>query len=890
MGTGNSYLGGSPQQISNLNSVAFNKSPNLRGLGPQATLNLVNGHRMPFEGANMNTFDGDDIPVQFLRGVEIVADGTSPIYGADAIAGTVNYLFRQPENTIETYAGYGFADGTSNWYTTAVVGHDWGSGGIIVAYEHNHYDALQAKDRRSLYTDDYTPFSGPPSSDFSDPGNVIVGGVDYAIPGGQDGTALTLSHLGAAGTSNRQNVWVGVEVIPKSDRDSVVFNATQRITDWLDVFADGLWSERDYAVHLPSTALYSTLTVPNSNFYSPCNRSLAGADPALVTACGTGSLAVHYNMTQDINGQLRPGYFRTIGGSAGFHIHLPYDWEITARYSGGLHRESDVTTPNRGVNPAVLGPELAGTTAATAFNPFCDGNAFDCNPASLTDPLIAGTGFLTRIEYSLNEYSLSADGPVFHLPGGDIRLAVGGDLWRAVFTNVNNFGTTQESRHVKDAYAELYIPIFGADNAVPFARSLDLDIAGRIDDYSDVGETKNYKFGVDWRPIDDLKLHGSMGTSFRAPGLADNDPFSQHIWIVAGPYPGSSIDPGICPLCQSQPALAYFQGVGGANHDVGPETSRSWSLGADWTPKSVDGLDLGANWWKVTYTGQINTPVYNVGPYQAINQGFYDNYIIYNPTYFPAKAANNPVAFFGDFPTVNNANPNCAAVHGQHVTTQALFDQMVACIEQGGDAGLAGPPLPSSAIAALESGHRLNSGVTIGKGIDFTGNYSWDDTWGMGGRWRLGGVAEWILNWDVSPIATAPVQDEANHFGYPLRFKLRGQIGYDTPVWVGDLSTTVYVNYASSYRMDLNLLPAGVGPKYADIDSYTTADFSLIYRTDDTNGFLARGLTFSFSVQNVFDDLPPLVLNSGSLGGIRFDPSNGSPLGRVMMFQIGKSW
>src|SRR3569833_1187099 len=61
LGSGNTYAGGASQNA-DLNAYSFNKSPNLRGFGPQATLSLVNGHRVPYEGANMTTFDGDNLP------------------------------------------------------------------------------------------------------------------------------------------------------------------------------------------------------------------------------------------------------------------------------------------------------------------------------------------------------------------------------------------------------------------------------------------------------------------------------------------------------------------------------------------------------------------------------------------------------------------------------------------------------------------------------------------------------------------------------------------------------------------------------------------------------------------------------------------------------------
>ena len=126
LGGGNAYAGGTSQQNSTLSSFAYNKSPNMRGFGFGATLSLVNSHRVPYEGANLNAFDGDNFPGQFLQRIDVVEDGGSALYGADAIAGTVNYIFRKPEDAFELYSGYGTNEGDQNsWYVTGIAGQRW---------------------------------------------------------------------------------------------------------------------------------------------------------------------------------------------------------------------------------------------------------------------------------------------------------------------------------------------------------------------------------------------------------------------------------------------------------------------------------------------------------------------------------------------------------------------------------------------------------------------------------------------------------------------------------------------------------------------------------------------------------------------------------------------
>jgi len=595
-GAGNDYSGGGGQSGSSLNGLAFNKSPNLRGFGTQATLSLVDGRRVPYEGANMNAFDGDNLPSQVLDRVEIVPDGTSPIYGADAVTGTVNYVMRQPFTGIETYGQYGTSDGQNGWQATTVGGYKWASGGVILSYQHTQSDPLFASSRPELYNDDFSPFGGPGSPTYSSPGNVIVNNIPYAIPRGQNGTALTLAQLGA-GVANTQNSWTGYDAIPGFGRNVATLSAKQDITDWMQIYTEGFFSDRNFNMALISQGNETTVVVPNSNYYSPCNHSLTGAPAALVAACGTGSLTVNYNTVFDAGAALRDGFSKTWDGAFGARFTLPADWSANVEASRGTHDE----LTNNGYffgNGLPTSPALAGTTASTAYNVFCDGTAFSCNPSSLTGGIV-GADWLIQTRFDLRDYTVNIDGPVVELPGGKLRVAVGGERTQDTLTNSNNFGTTVDTRNINSGYLEVYIPIFGDGNALPGLRKLEIDAAGRVDSYNDVGSTVNPKVGLNWTPLNGLKFHSSFGTSFRAPGLVDDDPNAQHGYLVPA-FPGNSISPSICPTCAGVTGgLVAYQALGGANHDLQPEKSRSLSFGVDWTPDFLQGLNLSANYWRV---------------------------------------------------------------------------------------------------------------------------------------------------------------------------------------------------------------------------------------------------------------------------------------------------
>lgn len=121
---------------------------NLRGLGSDATLTLLNGHRLPYNGP-VQSVDISAIPLGAIDRIEVVPDGASALFGSDAIAGVVNVILRRGFSGLETSAKLGTT--TEGGYDVrqfdATVGRQWGSGGIVVAYQHADNSAIQSGQR-----------------------------------------------------------------------------------------------------------------------------------------------------------------------------------------------------------------------------------------------------------------------------------------------------------------------------------------------------------------------------------------------------------------------------------------------------------------------------------------------------------------------------------------------------------------------------------------------------------------------------------------------------------------------------------------------------------------------------------------------------------------------
>lgn len=132
----------------NTASISSSTSPNLRGLGQDSTLTLIDGHRFAYDGTT-NGVDLSVIPLAAVERIEVLTDGASAIYGSDAVAGVTNVILRNDFEGLETSARVGdsTAGGGFDQQYSVLGGHDWSSGNALLAYEYSMTDPLYASER-----------------------------------------------------------------------------------------------------------------------------------------------------------------------------------------------------------------------------------------------------------------------------------------------------------------------------------------------------------------------------------------------------------------------------------------------------------------------------------------------------------------------------------------------------------------------------------------------------------------------------------------------------------------------------------------------------------------------------------------------------------------------
>ncbi|MCG8506933.1 MAG: TonB-dependent receptor [Sphingomonadales bacterium] len=592
----------------NLNG-GFGSGVNLRGLGSDSTLTLLNGRRMAAAGGDVGGFvDVGGLPLAAIERVEVLPDGASAIYGSDAVAGVVNFVLRSDYEGAETRLRYGNGStGSDDFSASQVIGHHWDGGRVLATAEYRYTGTVElaefgvtSLDLRPLGGDDFRPLAFDPGSGRFDPGRgtvIPVAGpiltdlfAPFAVlPLDQDGTALSLGDVTPVfdpTTLPRQGP-VTRDLLPRTEQFSAFLSFEQEVADNVTAFFEGLYARRwnDFR----SFRLNDFIVVTPLNPFSPFSEPVA----------------VVYQAIEELGVAMFSADTETFSLNFGLEgrVFGDWNWEVVGAYSKD---ETNSGIDNEFMkNPLIVSQFVDNPDPAVAFNPFGDGTAQ--NPetvAALTD--------FTEIMQTSDLWSVQAkiDGVLFSLPAGEARIAFGGEYREESLDDFIDLGSVQQllpnpvsffgpdvqaQRDLWAVFAEALIPIFGDASGTSAMRSLDLSIAARFEEYSDFGSTFNPKIGLAWSPAEGVVVRANWGTSFRAPLLRE-------LFGLSNTQPGFAV---FDPNAPGGPALVLANLTEGGNPTLTDEEGESFNVGIEIRPSALPGATFRANYFNTEFKNRI---------------------------------------------------------------------------------------------------------------------------------------------------------------------------------------------------------------------------------------------------------------------------------------------
>jgi outer membrane receptor protein involved in Fe transport len=613
--------GGETQSQQSGNAADFSpgaQQVNLRGLGPNHTLVMINGRRiadypMPYNGES-NFTDVSNIPLGMIERVEILAGSASAIYGSDAIAGVVNFKLKKKVDGTTVDYRYGWTEdggGKSNRLNlstgyskdkfSAVFGGEYAKQDPVYAYERARQDsttdapdaAYQMPNYNWLRTDDYDDSINPTEAQCNltaatNEGTTVRAYDDY------------YNYYGDGGYYCGSDRSIAYRTIV-SDRES--FNGyaalSYQLTDRIELFTDiqfGIselkllkrplsWSYQD-ATGDDTGLFYNSFDDRYDNWYRIFTPEEMGG----------------------LQNAMRKVDSKTLTVTPGVRGSFGTDWNYEVALNASIY-QSEISFPMVVVDAAnalYLGAQQ-GTDA--------DGYAiFNADPTRYYTPLtpaefksITATSLYKPKAWTSELTARINKTELFSLPAGPVGFAAVAEYGRQGY-NLNPdpkalapyyfSWVDSDGKGGRTHYA------LGGEISAPLLENLQLGLAARYDNYSfagsEFGET-TYNAGLEYRPLKTLLIRAAYGTGFRAPDLH---------YVYSGPgfvegrvpdyYTCFSDDPTTDPSdCDTTRVSVRRDG----NRDLKPETSKSFNTGIVWAPSSM--FDISLDYFKVEMSNQV---------------------------------------------------------------------------------------------------------------------------------------------------------------------------------------------------------------------------------------------------------------------------------------------
>ncbi len=527
----------------------------LRGLGPASTLTLINGRRVAassFAAGTQNFVDVNSIPLAAIERIEVLATGASAIYGADAVAGVINYILKKDYQGAELNVSYGDSMASSDEgrrNLNLVIGQQVAGGQLTLFADYFDRNAFSAQDRdftrspllQSSYS--YLP-KNTPNIYF----NSVVSGNELATPGCN--TALVTTEFGE-------------EICPYYP------NQDDQLNSDLESYSTGAIFQKDFAdISWNTDVFFSNTKSVAISSPAPINQLDDSEGPYVDES----ALAIFGpELRNELLAQLYIDPFDTVAGRElyGFAFDARFGtprtievdtdafrlvsalsgsigdwgWESAVIYSES--KSDQVATAgiyNRYKYHAALAGELCSDGTIASYN--ADNDSLNCSSGSLgamynpflqndsnNDALLALAQEMPnrRGKSTVIGWDARFNGDLIAFNGGMISSAFGLEIRKEKITDTpsDNAVARAENGYLVDVFgfgsslsaAERTQWAAFSEFNLPLANALDMQLAARYDHFDDFGSTFNPKIGFSYRPVEELIVRASYATSFRAPSL-----------------------------------------------------------------------------------------------------------------------------------------------------------------------------------------------------------------------------------------------------------------------------------------------------------------------------------------------------------------------------------
>jgi iron complex outermembrane receptor protein len=565
----------------------------LRGLGSARTLVLIDNRRLPKSPSTGSSQNLSTLPMGAIERIEVLSDGASAVYGSDAIGGVINIITRADYQGAELMLGGAETSipfnggereegsmvfGASADRSSLLAGVSWNDREIVFArdFPWNIPGASVYGNSFTTITDgfdnfDWTSFANGAGCDFPGTGFFTTPNTN-SLNGTRCAYDFTLVSANEASTENK----------------AFYAKATHEINPNWELWANTTFSQAEsfgrYAP-VPDSSFFSTPLSANSP-NNPTNPNSPLYDPSL----GLDPQAVNWWHR-----------FDALGNRDGTVTSQQLDFLIgTTGQIGRAEVEFGLRhTDNR---DDTVGKNYLLRSAAVNL---IESGAYDlANPYNAPDNVLNAMRItiFRESKYDQDELFGSVAFDLFDLTGGPASMYVGAEYRTEKYSDQydpqseagqvggSSGNSAAGDRDVTSVFFEALFPVL--DN-------LELNLAGRHDDYSDFGSNFSPKLSVRWQPLDNLTVRGSYGQGFRAPTLpvlTAKPSFS----ATSVRDPQSCVNQGQAPTCSLQ-----INDIIQANPNLQPEDSDQFSLGVAYEP--VDWFNFTVDYWNIEISNRIRS-------------------------------------------------------------------------------------------------------------------------------------------------------------------------------------------------------------------------------------------------------------------------------------------